>query len=555
MPIGEKETQFHLQRLATLKSDRTHWDSQWDEAAARIIPAHKNTFLSQGIDQQYNLGGRKKTEDLFDATAALACQRFASVIESLSTPQSGMWHRLVPIDKTLKKNRAVREWFDNVTDLLFSYRYRPVANFVGNSQQVYQSLGAYGNGSVFIDAPENTPGLRYRNVHLGETYFVENHAGVVDTVYRVLFLDARQAVQKFGKACPERIAKMAENPNTMQQKHEFLHCVYPREDRDLRSAAAQDMPFASLYFSVSDKKSISEGGFRTFPFAISRYTQSSGEVYGRGPAQWVLPSIKLLNEQKKAMIKQAHRQVDPVLLAFDDGVLDHFSLRAGAINKGGVSAEGRPLVQPLPVGNIVVAEKAMEVEQRVINDAFLITLFQILVDAPQMSATEVLERAREKGMLVAPTAGRQQAEFLGPLIEREIDLLIAQNLLPPIPPVLLEAGGAYKVEYDSPMSRMQRAEKAAGFFRALGVAADYARQTGDPSPLDFFDFDVAMPEILDIHGAPVAWTRAIEDVQAIREQREEQAQQAAMLQNAGGMAQVAKALPEVQKMAKEGRSF
>jgi hypothetical protein len=366
-------------------------------------------------------------------------------------------------------------------------------------------------------------------------------------MYRVMWLDARQAVQKFGAALPEAILRAAEQATQSTRKFEFIHVVTPRTDADPGRIDAMGMPFQSLYIAREEMKQLREGGFRSFPFAVARYTQASGEIYGRGPAQWVLPSIKLLNEQKKTILKQGHRAVDPVLLAYDDGVLDSFSLRAGALNKGGVSAEGRALVQPLPVGNIAVGEKMMDVEQKIINDAFLITLFQILVDTPQMSATEVLERAREKGMLVAPTAGRLQAEFLGPLIERELALLLTQGLLPPIPPALAAAGGAYKIEYDSPMSRMQRAERASGFMRALGVAADYARNTGDPSPLDWFDFDVAMPEILDIHGAPVAWTRTMDAVQQLRGDRQQAQEQKQMMDSAGGMAQMAKALPELQK--------
>jgi hypothetical protein len=60
--------------------------------------------------------------------------------------------------------------------------------------------------------------------------------------------------------------------------------------------------------------------------------------------------------------------------------------------------------------------------------------------------------------------------------------------------------------------------------RALDVAANYAKNTGDPSPLDFFNFDVAMPEILDIQGAPTSWTRALDDVSKLREGRAQQAQ-------------------------------
>jgi hypothetical protein len=141
----------------------------------------------------------------------------------------------------------------------------------------------------------------------------------------------------------------------------------------------------------------------------------------------VLPSLKVLNEEKKTVLKQGHRVVDPVLLAHDDGVLDNFSMRGGALNYGGVTAEGRPLVHTLPTGNIAIGKELMDDERMVINDAFLVTLFQILTETPEMTATEVIERTREKGALLSPTMGRQQSEYIGPMIEREVDLLMQQS--------------------------------------------------------------------------------------------------------------------------------
>lgn len=544
-----EKLQFFVKTLEQLRVERGNWNAQWEEAAARLMPMHVGAFTSHGL-QPHNTPGLKNHQKYFDATAALANQRFAAVMESLSTPQSGTWHRLVPSDKTLKKNRQVRQFFDDVNELLFSYRYRPAANFVGNIQKAYVGLGAYGNGVMYVDQPEGSPGLRYRDIALAEAYFLENHAGVVDTMYRTWRLTARQAVQRFGAdSLPQQIVEQAQQAGRDgdQNKFEFLHVVMPREDWSPVRVDALGKRFASFYLCVTPQHAVREGGYDSFPFVVARYTQASGELYGRGPAQWVLPSIKLLDEQKKTVLKQGHRVVDPVLLAYDDGVLDGFSLRAGAINKGGVSAEGRPLVHTLPTGNVALGDKMMEMERQVINDAFLITLFQILVDTPQMTATEVLERAREKGLLIAPTAGRIQAEFLGPLIERELDLLLAQGLLPPMPAILRKSGGEYKIEYDSPMSRMQRAEKAAGFMRALDQAANYAKMTNDLAPLDFFNFDTAMPEILDINAAPVAWTRTIDEVNAVRAQRAEQQQQQQMMQNAGGLAQAMKAVPELAK--------
>jgi len=536
-------TSYHCQRMQQLRSDRYNWDSQWEEAAARIVPAHRDSFLSLGGQTST---GEKKTEQQYDSTAAFAALRFASVIESLATPQNSIWHLLKAVDPTLRKNRAVRQFFDDLSEVLWNYRYRPTANFVGNSQQAYLSLGVYGNGILYIDQPDGQRqrGVRYRNIHLGEAYFVENHAGIIDTLYRPFKLTARQLLQQFDEEkIPEEVKEAAKNAGQTEKQFEVLHCVYPRADYNPERVDSKGMAFASLYILTDKKVVLEEGGYRTFPFAISRYTQASGEVYGRGPAQWVLPAIKVLNEEKRTVLKQGHRVVDPVLLAHDDGNLDSFSMKAGVLNAGGVSKEGRLLVQPLPTGNIAVGDKLMQMEKDVINDAFLITLFQILIDTPQMTATEVLERAREKGMLLAPTAGRLQAEFLGPMIEREIDILASQSLLPPMPPILQQMAAEYRIEYSNPLSRMARAEKAVGFMRALDAAANYAKLTGDPEPLDHFDFDSAMPEILDINGAPVAWTRDPGDIAARRKMRADAAQAQQMIEAAPAVAGLAKVAP------------
>lgn len=537
-----------IQRLGTLRANRGNFNAQWEEAAELVIPAHKQSFNSYGQNSAL-APGQKQTDKMFDATAAFAVQRFASVIESLITPQNSQWHRLVPVDKGLQKNRAARLFFDEVNDLLMSYRNRPVAGFVANTQLAYTGLGAYGNGIVYVDAPDNTPGLRYRSIHLGEAYFVENHAGIVDTMFRAFWPTARQIYRQFGDSAPDLIKQQANNPQQSETRHEVLHIVEPRGDRDPTRLDAKGKAFASRYLAVETAKPMREGGYDSFPYAVTRYTQSPGEVYGRGPAQIALPAIKVLNKEKETVLKVGHRTADPVYLSHDDGQLSSRQLRAGKLVGGGLDSQGRPLVRPLEVGNLQMGEQLMDLEKAVINDAFLITLFQILVDTPAMTATEVLERAKEKGMLLAPTAGRMQSEFLGPLIERELDLLGQQQLLPVPPAILQEANGGqieYKIEYDNPMSRMARSEKAAGFMRALQTALDYASSTMDPSPLDWFDFDAAMPEVMDINGAPTAWTRTFDQVKAIREERAQQQAQQQAIQAGPSAAALMKALPKAE---------
>ena len=449
---------------------RGQWEYIWEQIARRILTSYTLQFSGQNRAEQYP--GQQFTEEMVDATGANALLRFAAVMESMLTPRNATWHYLEPSDPLLMKDRATRLWFEEATRTLFKLRYSPTANFASQKHEDYLMLGAFGTGALFIDRLKNKRerGLRYRAVHLGQNYFMENHQGIIDTNYRKFSFTARQAVQEFGeKNLPEAIVKDAEDGVRSQKLHWFVHKVAPRDEKDYDPERLDErgMPFYECYVSITGKQVVREGGYFTFPYAISRYMTTPGEVYGRSPAMFALPSIKTLNEIKKTLLKQGHRSADPVLLAHDDGVLDSFSMKPGAINPGGLSADGRMLVQPLPVGNPVLGNAEANEERQTINDFFLVTLFQILVQTPEMTATEVIERAREKGSLLSPTMGRQQSESLGPQIERELDIAIREKLLPPMPPALIEAKGEYSIRYDSPLSRMARAEEASGLMRLL----------------------------------------------------------------------------------------
>ena len=158
-----------------------------------------------------------------------------------------------------------------------------------------------------------------------------------------------------------------------------------------------------------------------------------------------------------------------------------------------------------------------------------------------MTATEVLERAREKGALLSPTMGRFQSESIGPQIEREFDLLMWQGLIPPPPQALVEAGAEYMVEYDAPLNRAMRADEAAGTMRTFQWAAEIASTTQDPSVMDWFDTDAIIPELLQINGAPFRFTRDPQQVAALRASRQQTQADQQLLQALPGIAAMTKA--------------
>ena len=519
-----------------LKKDRYNLDNHCTEIAERMLPQDKDLFQDFSYLQEF---GDKKHQHVFDSTAEVALNRFAAILDSLLTPRNSFWHNLRASDPILNKNKGVQDYFQNVTNILFDHRYSPDANFSSQNQMQYSSLGAYGTGAMFTDALFGRKGIRYRNIHLSELFLQENHQRMVDRICRRFSLTVRQAVQMFGDILPDTIKdKLAYDPEC---KYEFLHWVMPRRDLDPMRRDVRGMAFASYYISIEGPKILKEGGYNTFPYAVSRYEQQAREPYGRGPAMRALPAAKTLNEQKLTLLKQGHLAVDPVILAHDDGIVDVYDATPGSIIPGGVTKDGRTLVHPLPTGRIDIGKDLMDDERALINDVFLVTLFQILVESPEMTATEVLERTREKGILLAPTIGRQQSEYLGPLIEREIDLLSMQGILPTQPMILQEAKGEFKIIYDSPITRTQKSEWAAGAMRTVQQAMEVSVQTQNPSLLDYFNWDIIIPEVADIYGTPSLWLNDPEKIKALREARAEQQEQQQMIEAAPAMAGLAKA--------------
>lgn len=499
------------------------WENYWDEIAALLWPNMRQTFRPG----DFKTPGERNHEHQIDSTPQLALARFASIMTSLLTPLGAKWHFIKPSDPLLLKSRRVAEWFERTNDALFQFRSAAEANFDQENRRSYLGLGAFGSTSLFIDKPLGSLGLRYKNVHVGETWFRENHQGQIDTIIRRFHLTARSIVQRWGDAAPKGIlTAVAHRPD---DEFVIFHRVRPNPDVDPDTLDSRSKKFESVYVAEEGKTVLETGGYNVLPYAVSRYEVAPREIYGRSPAMQAWPAIRTLIVQKRVILTQGHRAVNPVLLTADDGAIP-FSLQPGALNGSTINQDGRPLVQALPTGDVNLGRDMMEDERAVINDTFLVSLFQILTETPdRMTATQVLERAQEKSQLLAPSVG-QQNQYLGQIIDREIDILAQQGLLAPLPPELIEARNEYVVQYDNPLTQSLRKAEVAGLFRTLENVIPVINVTGDPAPLDHINWDVAAREIAEINAVPVRWLRALEDVVALRQGRDQQAQQAQQAQ-------------------------
>lgn len=534
-----------LREFYQLQTFRSLFGAHWEEVAELILPTSRNTFFYGS----FNMQGQKKTDRQVDARGALALERFGAILDSLLTPANMTWHNLATTNEYVNKDRQVRLYFEKVTRILFKLRYAGIANFSANNCNHFEQLGAFGMGSMLIDAyhgHDGQIGLRYKEMPLGQMFYRENHQGLIDGFCRWFRLTPIQCQQQFGKdKLTDRMKAAIDSKSQMPL--EFLHRVCPRDDYSPGRLDAKGKVYASYYIALQDRKLMSEGGYVSFPAAVSRWKQTPDEVYGRSPAMMCLPALKTLNSEKKDFLVQGHRAAVPVLLTNDDGIVDT-DLRPGALNKGGMSEDGKPLIGILPAGNIQVSKEMMDEEGAIIDGFFLVDLFKVLLGDPKIyTATQIVEMMSQRGILIAPTVGRQQSEYIFPMVEREIDVANSLRLLPPMPGLLREARGEYHVVSTSPLSREMRMQEVAGYQRSVEMALTVANATQDPSVLDPFDFDVSIPDIARIQSSPESWMCGPDKIAKKRDARAKAKQQEQAVQALPAQAAMLKARATVSK--------
>lgn len=540
------DAQSIIKHLDELAAKRANWDAFWEQIAYRVLPSQLG-FTTKTEE------GMRREERAFDTTAIVANERFAAFISEGLTPRDSIWHGLEPEDEDLQDDQESKEFLERLSKALFARRYRPAANFVQQRQQCYLSLGAFGNYSMFIDEDVGR-GSRYRAIPMQEVYWAENHQGTIDIEYRKYELTARAALLQFRDRAPPKVREDAEKrPFAV---HSFIHCVRPNEDRKLIDPLTGRMaPWASYHVYCGEKPHvISRGFFSSWPFANGRFLTGVREVYARSPAVAAFPAVLTVNEQKKTVLRAGQKAVDPPLLLTEDGILDGFNLRSGALNYGALSDRGEELVKPLNgQARIDIGVELMAMEQQAINDAFMVSLFQILAEKPNMTATEVLSRLQEKAELLSPTTGRLEAEDTGPMIAREIDLYVRSSegawVLEEMPEQLRERGGAYRVVYTSPLAKARRAAEALGITRTIEIAG--AAAALDQRAALVVDVEESIRTLADINGMPSRLLRTREQVAALAQQREQQQMAAVLAQAAPGVAGAAKDLAQADQIRQQ----
>jgi Bacteriophage head to tail connecting protein len=531
-----------IKRQSQLQSDRSNFETLWRQVAERVSP-DQNIFQRTIVTQ-----GEQRSEYVFDTTATTAAKKLAGYLESGLAPKGQKWHMLRAQHDPLNDDREVVAYLEKLNQLLFDMRSSPRANFANQLHMAILSMVYFGTGILFMDElVGDGGGPRYKSIHLQEAFISEDHSGNVDSVFRKFRLTARAAMQKWGDKNSEKVKASVENaPDTY---FEFIHAVYPNDEIQEGRKDYKGMRYASCYVSVEGRELLSEGGYRTFPYAVCRFGVVPGEVYARSPIMEMLPDIKTLNEMVKTRLRGGQLAVSPPLLLPTDGILGNFQMRSNALNYGGVDEQGRPLVRPLEVGGNF--QLALDFETRVrasIQEGLFIDLFQLPTDSPNMTATEIIQRAQQKGELLGPIIDRFQSELLNPLIERGVDILEAMGMLPEPPEAMIEGGDMINVEFQSPLALAAMSGDVQKLIQAFQLLAPF-EQVAPGTIAQTFNIQETAKFITEKSGVPASVLYSTEQQAQMKQEAAQQQQAAQILQAAPVAAGAVKDLAQAQSLS------
>ncbi|MEQ9609041.1 MAG: portal protein [Kiloniellaceae bacterium] len=522
-----QEIEDLLSRHKRLKDQRRVWESHWQELAEVMLPRRAD-FTTQ------KAAGERRTEHLFDGTPMLARRGLAAAIDGLLKPKSARWFHVKTLDDRLDEDEAVKRWLEIAEERLYRAIYSRRARFIQRSGEVDEDLVTFGTGVLFIGEGRELNRLLFRSYHLKDVVLAENADGEIDSLYITLRLTARQAAQRFGEAALGKDTREALKAGEADKEFIFLQAVTPREDRDRRRRDNRNLPYASLTVDVQSQHLVSESGYHEFPFAVPRWDTSSGEVYGRSPGMIALPDANTLQQMGKTLLVAGHKAVDPPLLVGDDSVLGTPKTFPGGITTFDMQAArdlGRIPIEPLHTGfNLPLGREMQKDARDQIWAAFFRNVLQLPVDAPRMTATEVLERKEEFIRTIGPVFGRLESDYIGQVVERSFNILLRAGAFPEPPDIL--RGQEVVFDYASPVEQARRQIEAAGAARSVELLAPFVQ--ADPSILDNFDGDAIARDTPEIFGMPQRWLRPKEAVDGRREGRQQAAQAGALLQGAAG---------------------
>lgn len=525
-----------LSRFDMLRSMRSNYEPVWDEITDFVLPS-RGTYSNL----RSNTKAERRDRKLLDITGVVACRALASRVVTDMTGAGERWFDFRIKNPEVDRSENVRRFLYEVSDKAYAVLQESwrLAHIEATTDWI-----AYGTACIYaqrVEEENEAPEMVFKAIPVAELFIAENFKGVPDTVYRYFKMPIRQIAQEFGTDQFDRdlLNQLDNNPD---EELELIHAVYPNnmylDDAKMKSR----MKFKSCYVLKEAKILLKEGGFKEMPFIVFRFWKRTGEPYGGSPAWDALSDIRMINTMSETALRSFQLEAFPPLLAASDGVIMPLKTMPNGVNIGGMSPEGKRLIEPLVTSSKTsMAFEVLEQRRQAIRHAFFVDPL-INRENSIRTAAEVQKRAAEELSGISPFINRFEQEYLEPLLDRVLMFVLDTMYHPDDIPDEIK-GQTTEIEYTAPLARTQRAKQLDSTVTFLQLLQTIAQ--ADPSILGVLKKENLVAMMTDLLGVPY-WVLKTQD-ELMQEQQ--QAQQQQMMEQ---LMQAAPAMGSAVKDSSEG---
>lgn len=526
-------------QLGQLETERNSFEPHWRDLSDFINP-RGSRFLTSDV----NRGDRRNTK-IVDPTASMANRTLSSGMMSGITSPARPWFRLATPDPAMMNYGPVKQWLEVVQNRMNDMFNK--SNLYQSLPIMYSSLGTYGTAAMAV-LEDNEDIIRTYPFPLGSFYIANSPRLSVDTAYRKFSMTVRQLVMEFGIDKVSSSVKGMWESGTYEKWIDIVHAVYPNMDRDTGKLDAKNKRVKSVYYEEGgdSDKVLRESGFDDFPILAPRWEVNGEDVYGSScPGMLALGEVKALQLEQRRKSQLIDKATNPPMVGPSSLKNQRVSLLPGDITyiDQMSSQDG---FKPAYLVNPNTADLLADIQdtRSIINSSYFVDLFMMLqnVNTRSMPVEAVIEMKEEKLLMLGPVLERLNDEFLDPLIDRAFSIMVSKNLLPQPPDVM--QGMPLRIEYISVMAQAQKSIGLGSLERFVGFVGGLAQSK--PEALDKINVDQAIDSYAEMSGVSPTVVVPEEDVQKIREDRQQQIQQQQAMQMGMAAAQGAKTLSEAQ---------
>jgi len=437
-----------LQKYERAKQARVNFEPLFEDCYDYALPM-RQSFYSE-------TPGQRRDDKIFDETAVVGVQEFASRLQSGLVPNFARWADFIAGSEIPKDQQdEVNNTLDEVTEYVFEVIQN--SNFGQEIHESFMDL-AVGTGVLLVEEGDAINPVRFNAIPLPSVHLDTGPDDKIDHVYRERSLKNSEIPIAYPKAIlgEKTAAAVLSQPDTQTKILEVICRNYSKPNEE---------QFDYYVVNVSDKEIIYQENYKGLgsnPFVCFRWSKASGEVYGRGPLINALSAIKTTNLTIELVLENAQMAISGVYQMDDDGIIntDTINLVPGTIIPKAMGSAGLQPIQNagnFDVANLVLNDMRSNIKRALYND--------MLGDPNKTpaSATEIAERMADLSRRIGSAFGRLQAEMVQPVLQRVVYILRKQGRIE-LPSI---NGREVKVRSVSPLAQAQSNQDISAVARYL----------------------------------------------------------------------------------------